>query len=65
MFKTNTKISHSNLKLDGQNNGMGLKEKWKLFRDEWGIAHIYTKNINDLTFYKVLYMHKTGCFKWS
>ena len=37
-------------KIDGQVFLKGLKEEVEIIRDEWGIAHIYAKNINDLLF---------------
>lgn len=44
-------MSRSRLpKLEGQLHVEGLKEDVEIIRDEWGIAHIYAKNINDLLF---------------
>ncbi len=37
-------------KIDGQVFLEGLKEEVEIIRDEFGIAHIYAKNINDLLF---------------
>ncbi len=37
-------------KIDGQTFLKGLKEEVEVIRDEWGIAHIYANNINDLLF---------------
>ena len=37
-------------KIDGQIFLTGLKEDVEIIRDEWGIAHIYANNINDLLF---------------
>ncbi len=37
-------------KIDGQVYLKGLKDEVKVIRDEWGIAHIYANNINDVIF---------------
>ncbi len=37
-------------KLDGKVYLHGLKEEVEIIRDEWGIAHIYAQNKNDLLF---------------
>jgi len=37
-------------KIDGQVYLNGLKEEIEIIRDEWGIAHVYAKNINDLLY---------------
>jgi penicillin amidase len=37
-------------KIDGQVFLKGLKEEVEIIRDEWGVAHIYANNINDLVF---------------
>lgn len=37
-------------KIDGQIIVQGLKQEVEIIRDEWGIAHIYAKNKNDLLF---------------
>ena len=37
-------------KIDGQVFLKGLKEEVEVIRDEWGVAHIYANNINDLLF---------------
>lgn len=44
-------MSRSRLpKIDGQTYVKGLKEEVEIIRDEWGVAHIYAQNINDLLF---------------
>ncbi len=37
-------------KIDGQVFLKGLNEEVEIIRDEWGVAHVYAKNINDLLF---------------
>ena len=37
-------------KLDGEIRVGGLKEPVQVFRDEWGIPHIYARNQDDLFF---------------